>query len=200
MRDLGLGGRLPLLRPEGLEPEARMLYDRLVNRWRGQASPFRNRTDAGELIGPFNACLYAPKIATGFLDMHETEEQVTPLSVRLREVVILSVGAVWECSYELYAHTAVATRAGFSVDTVAALAAGKASNEMTESERAVQRFTLELTRGRRVSNETYSASESTLGRDSVIAIVFLTAAYLGTCAVLNAFAVPGPASNAQIQF
>lgn len=187
-----LGGRLPLLAPEQLKPAARALYDRLTGGRLGAGSPFRNRTDAGALIGPFNALLHAPAIGDGFIDFHEAEERATPLSPRLREIVILSVGAVWGSAYELYAHRAVAMRAGFAPATVATLAAGDVCTELDNEERIVQRFTLELARDRQVRDETYAACEDALGRERTTAIVFLAAAYVGTCTVLNAFAVPAP--------
>jgi hypothetical protein len=110
MVDEHLGGRLPLLPPGELAPDARALYDRLTAGRLGTASPFRSQADDGALIGPFNALLHSPVVGTGFLGFHEAEERVTPLSARLREVVILSVGAAWRCAYELYAHKAVATK------------------------------------------------------------------------------------------
>ena len=192
MRDGGLGGRLPLLSPAELSPPARALYDRLVGGRLGHAPPFRSRTDAGALIGPFNAGLYAPVIGGGFIDFHEAEERGTTLTPRLREVVILSVGAVWQSAYELYAHRAVAATRGLSPDAVERLTCGEGSDELDGEEQAAQRLTLELTRDRSVSDETYAACEQALGRDRVVAIVFLAAAYMGTCAVLNAFDVPVP--------
>lgn len=65
----GLGGRLPLQSPGALPSAGRALYDRLVG-GRLAKAPFRSRTDFGELIGPFNACLYAPVIGGGFIDLH----------------------------------------------------------------------------------------------------------------------------------
>ena len=144
------------------------------------------------MIGPFNALLHAPAVGAAFIDFHEAEERATPLSVRLREVVILSVGAVWQSAYELYAHRAVAARAGFGPEVVAALAAGEASKELSDEECAAQRFTLELTRERRVSAETYAACDKAVGREGMVAIVLLVAAYTGTCTMLNAFTVPAP--------
>ncbi len=53
----GLGGRLPLQSPGSLKTAARALYDRLASGRLAKASPFTSKTDAGELIGPFNALL-----------------------------------------------------------------------------------------------------------------------------------------------
>lgn len=194
MVDEHLGGRLPLLPPGELAPDARALYDRLTAGRLGTASPFRSQADDGALIGPFNALLHSPVVGTGFLGFHEAEERVTPLSARLREVVILSVGAAWRCAYELYAHKAVATKIGFAPDVVTALANGVAHPLLSAEERAVQRFTLELARDRCVSDDTYADCQTILERDALIAVVLLAAAYAGTCVILHAFAVPAPGS------
>ena len=192
MAAVDLGGRLPLLAPASVQPAARALYDRLAGGRLVGASPFTSRTDAGELIGPFNAFLYAPIIGGGFIDFHEAEEQSTPLSKRVREVVILSVGSVWGSAYELYAHRAVAAKVDFAPDAVAALAAGDPCDQLGEHERTAQRFTLELTRDRVVSDATYAEAEQAFGREGLVALTFLAAAYTVTCTMLNAFAVPAP--------
>lgn len=188
----GLGGRLPLLRQADLTAVARKLYDRLAERQRERASPFRVATDEGEFIGPFNACLHAPETGAAFLEMHEAEAKASPLSARLREVVILSVGAVWSSDYELYAHRAAAARAGLRHEVAEALALGETPEGLTEEETAAQRLILELMRDRQVSGETYDACEGALGRANLIAVVFLAATYAGKSTVLNAFAVPAP--------
>ena len=192
MDGANLGGRLPLQAPASLPPDARALYDRLAGGRLGDASPFTSKAAAGEMIGPFNALLHAPAIGQGFIDFHEAEERSTPLSKRVREVVILSVGAVWRSAYELYAHRAVAARVGFAPDVIAALAAGEPHDGLSEDERAAQRFTLELARDRAVGDVSYADAEAAFGRDGVVALAFLAAAYAGTCTILNAFAVPAP--------
>lgn len=187
-----MGGRLSLLAPAGLRADARRLYDRLLEGRLRSNAPFTSRSDTGELIGPFNAMLYAPAIADGFITFHEAEEHATPLSARVREIVILSVGAVWGSAYEIYAHRAVAAQVGLSRDAVAALVVGEASTGITAEEQAAQRFTLELSRDRTVSDATYAEAEQAFGRAGLVALAFLAAAYSATCVMLNAFAVPAP--------
>ena len=188
----GLGGRLPLQPPASLGPDARALYARLTGGRLGRAAPFTSQTKAGELIGPFNALLYAPTIGSGFIDFHEAEEHATPLSKRVREIVILSVGAVWASAYEPYAHRAVAANVGFSPEVVAGLAAGEPCDQLGDDERAAQRFTLELARERIVGDATYADAEQAFGREGLVALILLAAAYTATCVMLNAFAVPAP--------
>lgn len=110
--------------------------------------------------------------------------------------MILSVGAVWDSAYELYAHKAVAAaKVGLPADVVEALASGQPSDGLSDAEVAAQRFTLELARDRKVSDTAYEAVERHLGREALVALVFLAAAYAGTCMLLNAFAVPSPNSE-----
>ena len=110
-----LGGRLPLLDPRCLgdnQREAvRSISDSTMVRW-ADAIHFQSKTADGRLIGPFNPVLFSPEIASRFLDLQEAEQQHTTLSDRVRQVVILTVGAVWNAPYELYAHSAAARHAG----------------------------------------------------------------------------------------
>jgi hypothetical protein len=105
-----LGGRLPLLDTDTLDDEQRELVDYLMRTFVPWASTtgFRSRTPDGMFIGPFNALLRSPALAGQFLQFQTGEQQHTSLSDRVRQVVILAVGAVWAADYELYAHSAVA--------------------------------------------------------------------------------------------
>jgi quercetin dioxygenase-like cupin family protein len=105
-----LGGRLPLLEPSALLTAQKETYERLNRTWIPWANdvPFQSKLEDGRLIGPFNPILFSPSISSSFLDLQETEQNDTSLSQRVRQVVILAVGAVWKSSYELYAHAAAA--------------------------------------------------------------------------------------------
>lgn len=194
--DRGLGGRLPLLRPSDLAHDAQALYANLVDRQRIRPSPFRVTDEIGAFIGPFNACLHAPLTGGAFLAMHDAEAEASPLSARLREVVILSVGASWSAPYELYAHRAVALSVGLSAEEVTFLARGDPHPNFTDAERAIQQLVHELMRDRSVSDTTYAACERLLGRDGLVAVAFLAATYAGTSTVLAMFAVPAPEEDA----
>jgi hypothetical protein len=104
-----LGGRLPLYDSEALDPIQKELYDWLMDvavPW-AEAARFRASIEGGRLIGPFNPALLTPGISSAFMDLAVAEQRHTSLSKRSREVVILTVGAVWQAPYELYAHCAV---------------------------------------------------------------------------------------------
>jgi 4-carboxymuconolactone decarboxylase len=93
----GLGGRIPLYDRQALNPGQRELYDWLMKvavPWAEDAK-FQARTEIGGLIGPFNPALLTPAISSAFLELAVTEQKNTSLSKRCREVIILTVGAVW---------------------------------------------------------------------------------------------------------
>lgn len=109
-----LGGRLPLVDADTLDAAQRQLFDHLqatVVPW-SDATGFRSTTADGKFIGPFNAALRSPAVVGAFLELQASEERHTSLSDRVRQVVILAVGAVWAADYEIYAHSAVARHWG----------------------------------------------------------------------------------------
>jgi 4-carboxymuconolactone decarboxylase len=138
-----VGGRLPLLDTDTLDDEQRELVDYLMHTFVPWASTtgFRSRNPDGTFIGPFNALLRSPALAGQFLQFQTSEQQHTSLSERVRQVVILAVGAVWAADYELYAHSAVARHHGIPDDTVRSLAAGTAPATLSDDEKLAYRFT-----------------------------------------------------------
>ncbi len=129
-----LGGRLPLVDADTLDAPQRELFDYLRRRvvpW-ADAAGFRSTTADGKFIGPFNATLRSPTVAGAFLELQASEERHTSLSDRVRQVVILAVGAVWAADYEIYAHSAVARHCGIPDDAIRRLAAGTLPDTLSD--------------------------------------------------------------------
>ena len=188
-----LGGRLPLIDPETLKGDQKELYEQMKSTlipW-ADANGFKGITADGKLIGPFNPYLYSP-ITTGFLQWMQADSRHTSLNKRVHEVVILSTGAVWQSSYELYAHSAVARTVGVPEAAIEALVAGNSSDEITPDEQIAHRFARQLTMDRRVDADLYREAEAAFGRTGVVDMVYLVGMYLLTCALLNAFEIPVP--------
>ena len=190
-----LGCRLPLLQPDALSAAQKEVYDR-INRtmvpWAKDAG-FRSTTDDGRLIGPFNPVLLSPAIAQGFLSFQEAEQAHTTLDQRVRQVVILSVGAAWRSDYELYAHEAVARKAGLSDEAIRTLVAGGLPEDLDEKEKIAQRYTRELSTGHRVDASLYAEAEQAFGTQGLVDIAFLAGIYHIVCGLLNGFEIPAPA-------
>lgn len=122
----GMGGRLPLLDPTEAGEAQRRALDVLEKAFGPMAAKagFRAKDGDGRLIGPFNSALYSLEISAAFIRYQATDQRHSVLDARVREVVILTVGAVWDAPYELYAHDIVAGKAGLSDAVIGALCTG----------------------------------------------------------------------------
>jgi 4-carboxymuconolactone decarboxylase len=156
-----LGSRLPLLDPKALSPAQKEMYDRLnstMTPW-ADGAQFQSKTSDGRLIGPFNPILYSPVISKNFMDVHDAEEKHTSLNERVRQVVILAVGAALQSDYERYAHEAAARIAGISEDAILTLATGGLPDDLSDQEKIAQRYARQLSVEHRVDVATYNAAE-----------------------------------------
>jgi 4-carboxymuconolactone decarboxylase len=190
-----LGGRLPLVDPAALTDDQKGLFDLLSNTlvaW-AKSVDVQAATDGGRLIGPFNPALYSPAISAKFIELQMFEPLHTSLNERVRQVVILAVGAVWRADYELYAHSAAARRAGISEDAVTALANGEIPDDLTEDEKIAGRLARQLSSTHRVDDALYREAEKAFGKQGLVDMAALIGAYHGVCTTLTMFAVPAPA-------
>jgi 4-carboxymuconolactone decarboxylase len=189
-----LGGRLPLADPATLTGAQRNLFEALKAAW----EPLSNKagiqmaTADGRLIGPYNTFLLHPEVAAKFSEFQAAEGTYTTLSPRVREVVIVAVGAVWGADYELYAHTTLARNAGLSEHAVTTLANGGIPDDLSEHENIAANLTSQLSTRHRVDDELYREAEKAFGTTGLFDIAALIGEYHTVCAALNLFAVPAP--------
>jgi 4-carboxymuconolactone decarboxylase len=191
-----LGGRLALLTPDDLSASQREFYTLLqtsVLPWAKQ-SGFQAETDAHELIGPFNAMLRSPEISKAMMGLTGVESQHSSLDERVQQVVILTVGAVWQASYELYAHTAVARKAGMSEEAIQALVAGQRPDGLSQKETLAYDFTRQLVTTHKINSDLYQQSIETFGEKGMLDMLILAGEYMTISALLNTFVVPAPVS------
>ena len=189
-----LGGRLALLAPDDLTSNQKKLYEQLqatMVPW-AKKSGFQAETFDEKLIGPFNPMLRSPEIATAVMGVNKAEGEHTSLTEKVRQVIILTVGAVWQAAYELYAHTAVAEKAGFDEATIQALVAGQKPTGLSLEEGLAYDFTRSLAATHQVDTSLYEHAIVTFGEKGVLDMIFLAGQYMTISAVLNAFAVPAP--------
>jgi 4-carboxymuconolactone decarboxylase len=189
-----LGGRLPLTDPATLTGEQRALFGRMMARivpWAHEAG-FQSTAGDGPLIGPFNPALLNPAVTASMLDLSVAERTHTSLSDRVREVVILAVGAVWQADYEVYAHVALARTAGLSEQAARMIAAGEEPTELSEHEAIAQRLTTALSATHRVDDALYRQAENAFGAHGLVDIAFLIGIYHAVCATLTLFSIPAP--------
>jgi 4-carboxymuconolactone decarboxylase len=117
----------------------------------------------------------------------------TSLDARVRQIVILAVGALWDASYEPYAHEMEAQHVGLSDEQVTALAAGAIPHDLADHERVAGRLARQLTAERRVDAE----AEAAFGLKSLVDLSLLVGFFHTICALLSVFEVPAPARAPQ---
>ena len=190
----GLGGRLPLADPATLSPAQRELFDKMTGAvvpWADDTG-FRSTTDDGRFIGPFNPALLNPAMTSAAAELVLGERENTSLNGRLREVVILAVGAVWQSDYELYAHTAAARKVGISEDAIRVLVSGGIPENLSKDETIAAELTRQLSTTHRVDETLYRQAENYFGTKGLTDIVILIGVYHTVCATLNLFEIPTP--------
>jgi 4-carboxymuconolactone decarboxylase len=195
-----LGGRLPLADPATLTTAQRDLFKTLKATWVVYANELgvQATTEDGRLIGPFNAFLLHPEVAAKLSDFQAAEATYTTLSKRVREVIIIAVGAVWRADYELYAQTTVARKAGLSNHAITALAHGDIPEELSDHEKIAARLARDLSTSHRVDDELYREAEQAFGRTGLFDIAALMGLYQTVCTALTLFEVPAPGAGANL--
>ena len=119
------------------------------------------------IIGPFNPALLNPAMTSVSAELVLGEWEHTSLSPRLREVVILAVGAVWQSEYELYAHSAAARKVGISDDAVRGLASGEIPDDLSKDEKIAAGLTRQLSTTHRVDETLYRQAENCFGTKGI---------------------------------
>lgn len=188
-----LGGRLPLLDPATLDPDQRQVYEALTRIVGPESaeSGFTAILDDGRLVGPFNAMLRIPEIATGFGQWTSRIAQ-SGMAAEVRQVVILTVGAAWSAAYEIDAHTSAARAVGVPDQAITAIVAGNPPEGVSSEAAVAYRLTAGLLHSRVVADELYREAIATFGEAGLIAILCLIGQYQTVSSFLVSFQVPVP--------
>ena len=149
-------------------------------------------TEDGRLIGPFNSFLLHPEVTGKLSEFQAAEATYTTLPPRVREVVILAVGAVWGAEYELYAQTNVARKTGLSDHAITTLAHGGIPEDLSDHEKIAAHLARELSIRHRVDDALYREAEQAFGRTGLFDIVAVMGLYQTVCTALTLFEVPAP--------
>jgi 4-carboxymuconolactone decarboxylase len=143
----------------------------------------------GAVMNVFRSIGHAPEGLRRLAHVGDYARFHTDLPGRLRELVILSTARANSCQYEWTQHVRLALREGVTQAEVNALNDGETPSSLSPLEAAAVRYTLELGRTRRVSDETFAALRAHLDERHLTELTLVTAYYtaLGMC--LNAFEV-----------
>jgi 4-carboxymuconolactone decarboxylase len=189
-----LGGRVELIEPSQMTPDQKELYDSTMKRavpW-AQSSGFIAALPNGRVVGPFNLALQSPQIGTAFAKLQRTEEKMTTLTPRVRQVVILTIGALWGCDYERYAHRAVAHKLGMTRAAIDALAEGAEPIGLKEEELLASQVTKRIATDHKLPDALFRKAQETFGNRGIVDLLVLAGCYVTVCSMLNSFEIPVP--------
>ncbi|MEE6170155.1 MULTISPECIES: carboxymuconolactone decarboxylase family protein [unclassified Mycolicibacterium] len=189
-----LGGRLPLADPAEFDAAQHELFAKMsstVVPWATELG-FRSITDDGRFIGPFNPALFNPALTAAAGQLLVGEREHTSLSPRVREIIILTVGAAWQSEYEMYAHTAAAKAAGLPDDAIRVLINGGIPESLSPEEKIAAALTRQLSTSHRVDKHLYQKAENTFGTKGLTDIAMLVGIYHAVSITLNLFEIPAP--------
>lgn len=136
----------------------------------------------GTLLNLDRMLLHSPPFAKGWNEFLREVRTSLTLAPKLRELAICGVAVLNKAEYEFLHHVPEFMKAGGTAAQVEALrnfeAAANEASLFDNTERAVIRFVLEMTRAVQVSDGTFAAAKNALPDDqSLVELVGVIAAY-----------------------
>lgn len=168
--------RVPFVNREALDPEGQEIYDRI-----------RKDRNAPEVGQQFRALLHSQKATSHLTSMGTQLRFHSSLPEPLKEVAILLIVREWNSHIEWTAHSAIAAKAGVSREVIESIRQKQAPAGLSENERVIADFVLELLRDKAVSDAHFAAAQKLLGTKGVVDLT-LTCGYY-TCLSLGQIAL-----------
>ncbi len=137
----------------------------------------------GSMIRPYEVLLHAPGVAGPAAELGQQIRYLGSLTDHDRELAILTVSVIAECQFEWDEHVAIARQAGVSESALRHL---KGSDDvLTEAEKLIAGFVLELAQDKTVSDARFAATQSALGNECLVELTVLVGYYTMLAYVMN---------------
>ena len=149
---------------------------------------FERMEARGGLLNIFRALSHSPEALRRFMKFGSYFLEDGKLDPALREIAILRAGAVCGSPYEFSQHIAFGRRAGLTDEQVRATLDGNGA-PFDDQQRAVLQYAGELSKGSRVSQETFAAVRVFLDEEQVVELTMVIGFYNMVSRVLNALEV-----------
>lgn len=152
------------------------------------------------VFGPFTPLLRSPELMRLVSDLGEYLRYRNALPRQLSELAILLIARHWTQPYEWYVHEPDARAAGLAGDVIAAVAAGRRPEQMTEEQAIVYDFCSELATRHTVGDATYERAVARFGEHGVMDLVGVNGYYTLIAMALNVARTPLPSGHAPALF
>lgn len=180
---VGSPKRIPLLGAEGLTPEQRCVYDKVVSGPRGV------------VVGPLRAALHSPELASRWSDLGEQLRYRTSLLERQSELAIIMVARHWNSDTEWAIHSEIAKNAGVSDETIQSIRIAEPPQFDDPVEALIYEFTRQLLSIGQVSDEVYCGLYGLFDEVWIVELTALIGYYTMVAMSLNAHHIPIPANT-----
>jgi 4-carboxymuconolactone decarboxylase len=190
--------RLPRLTKAELNEEQLNLHRTITSGPRTSGPQLFELQDAqGALSGPFGAMLHAPALGGPLQELGAAVRYRTRMSDRTREIAILAVATATGSGFERYAHELIGQSVGLTETELSALRDGTfASADPTEAAAyAVSRRLLDVDLRQPWSDEEYTATVATLGREGVLELTVLVGYYRTLAQLMHVFDIGSPGES-----
>jgi 4-carboxymuconolactone decarboxylase len=191
--------RLELIAPADLDDAQREVYLAITGGPRAsQAGTVPIADEEGRLVGPFAVMLLSPETGNAMQRVGAAIRFSTLLSVRQRELAILSVAGELHSDFERLAHEPAARKAGISQAQVNEVLSGLVPGGLSDEEALACRLARAMTAERTLSDEDYAAGLAGLGRERLAELTWLVGYYAALALSLAVFrpVLPGSIASA----
>ena len=176
--------RIPLLSADGLTPEQRIVYDRIV------AGPRK------AIVGPLRAALHNPELAERWQQLGALLRYGTSLPPRIKELAIIVTARRWNSSLEWQIHEQAARAAGLPGSTIDAIRDAQAPPLEDADDAAAYEFVRELQTTGRVPESAYQKVHERFGTAGIVELTALVGYYTMVAMTLNAHEIVLPEGEA----
>jgi 4-carboxymuconolactone decarboxylase len=168
--------RVPLIQNEEADPMIRDLFAKMER-------------NGHRILNLYRVVAHSPEVARGFLRLGNAILFKGDLSPGLRELAILRVGHLTKAHYEWTQHVAIAMRVGVTQSQIDGIGEWVDSKAFEDRERAVLRYTDEVTQDVRTSEETFQALRKFLSEKETVELTIVIGYYNMVSRVLESLQV-----------
>jgi 4-carboxymuconolactone decarboxylase len=140
--------------------------------------------------GPFSVWVHQAGALEGAFQIFLAHRYEQDLERRLFELAVVIAARDWSADFPWTAHSAAAVKLGVAADVVEAIRLGKPPSFEKDDERAAYDLISELSRERKVAQETYDRAVAVLGVRRVVALVNAAGFYTMVSMATAAFEAP----------
>lgn len=168
--------RVSYVEKDQADPKVRELYQSIENH-------------GNQIINLFKVMGHCPYIGLNFQRLGNAIRHGEELPATLRELAILRVGDLNKAEYEFKQHVRIGLETGVRRRQIDEIAEWQASGEFDDRERAVLRYTDEVTRDVAVTDDTFAKLKAFFSDHAIVELTTAIGYYAMVCRVLVALQV-----------